>query len=181
MSFIKDTKVTLERIRDYGNEMKSLLSRHQVHSIDDLKRVAEDPIFRREVAALWDGILKAEGGKLSLTLILSTIAIAMGGVGIAAGGGAIGLPLLIILAPAGYFAGQELDSEGYTKAVVDKFNQLLEKVHKLDPKQYTGVVADNFKKLLESVHELDAERHKYTDGMIERLKKLGGKTGETSS
>lgn len=36
---------------------------------------------------------------MTLTLILSTIAIAMGGVGIAAGGGAIGLPLLVILVP----------------------------------------------------------------------------------
>lgn len=181
MGIIKDTAASFARYRGYGNEMKSLLSRHQVHSIDDLKRAAEGPTFRSEVAALWEGILKAEGGKMSLTLILSTIAIAMGGVGIAAGGGAIGLPLLIILAPAGYFAGQELDSEGYTKAIVDTFNQLLEKLHKLDPKQYTGVVSDKFKRLLESVHELDAERQKYTDGMIGRLKKLQGKTEEASS
>jgi len=181
MSVIKDTKATLERIRGYGDEMKRLLSRHQVRSIDDLKRAGKDCTFRNEVAALWDGILKTEGGKLSLILILSTIAFAMGGVGIAAGGGAIGLPLLIILAPAGYFAGQELDSEGYTKAVVDMFNQLLEKIHTLDPKHYTGVVANNFKKLLESVHELDAQRHKYTDEMIGRLRKLRGATGGTSS
>jgi hypothetical protein len=52
----------------------------------------------------------------------------MGGVGIAAGGGAIGLPLLIILAPAGYFAGQELDSEGYTKSVVNRVRNLLGKI-----------------------------------------------------
>lgn len=180
MGIIKDTAASFERIRGYGNEMKGLLSRHQVHSIDDLRQLEKDSTFRSEVAALWDGILKTEGGKLSLTLILSTIAIAMGGVGIAAGGGAIGLPLLVILAPAGYFAGQELDSEGYTKAIVDTFNQL-EKVHKLDPKQYTGVVADKFKKVLESVHEFDAERHKYTDEMIGRLKKLRGKTEEASS
>ncbi|MGA7764936.1 MAG: hypothetical protein WB781_24440 [Candidatus Sulfotelmatobacter sp.] len=68
-----------------------------------------------------------KGGKLSLTLILSTIAIAMGGVGVAAGGGAIGVPLLMILAPVGYFGGQELDSEGYTKVAVDTFKKLLGK------------------------------------------------------
>jgi hypothetical protein len=128
MSIITDTKASFERIRGYGNQMKSLLSRHEIHSVEDLKRVAKDSYFQSEVAALWDGILKAEGGKLSLTLILSTIAVAMGGVGIAAGGGAIGLPLLIILAPAGYFAGQELDSEGYTKSVVDRVKNLLGKV-----------------------------------------------------
>jgi len=128
MSIITDTKASFERIRSYGNQMKSLLSRHEIHSVEDLKRVAKDSYFQSEVAALWDGVLKAEGGKLSLTLILSTIAVAMGGVGIAAGGGAIGLPLLIILAPAGYFAGQELDSEGYTKSVVDRVKNLLGKV-----------------------------------------------------
>jgi hypothetical protein len=128
MSIITDTKASFERIRGYGNQMKSLLSRHEIHSVEDLKRVAKDSYFQNEVTALWDGILKAEGGKLSLTLILSTIAVAMGGVGIAAGGGAIGLPLLIILAPAGYFAGQELDSEGYTKSVVNRVRNLLGKI-----------------------------------------------------
>ena len=128
MSIITDTKASFERIRGYGNQMKSLLSRHEIRSVEDLKRVAKDSYFQNEVTALWDGILKAEGGKLSLTLILSTIAVAMGGVGIAAGGGAIGLPLLIILAPAGYFAGQELDSEGYTKSVVNRVRNLLGKI-----------------------------------------------------
>ena len=36
--------------------------------------------------------------------------------------------MLIILAPAGYFAGQELDSEGYTKSVVDRAKHLLGRV-----------------------------------------------------
>lgn len=174
MSVITDTKATLERIRGYGNEMKGLLSRHNVQNIDDLKRLAKDPLFLSEVAALWDGILKAEGGKLSLTLILSTIAVSMGGVGIAAGGGAIGLPLLVILAPAGYFAGQEFDSEGYTKAVVDTFRKLLQMAQKVDSEQYTGMVADKFNKLLESVHELDAERHKYAERIAGMFKKLRG-------
>lgn len=127
MGILKDTKAMLERIRGYGNQMTNLLSRHQVHSIDDLKRVSKDTTFKSDVAALWDAFLTAEGGKLSLTLILSTIAIAMGGVGVAAGGGAIGVPLLMILAPVGYFGGQELDSEGYTKVAVDTFKKLLGK------------------------------------------------------
>jgi hypothetical protein len=181
MSVITDTKATLKRIRDYGNEMKGLLSRHNVHNIDDLGRIAKDPLFLSEVAALWDELLKAEGGKMTLTVVLGTIAIAMGGVGIAAGGSAIGLPLILILAPLGYFGGQELDSEGYTKAVVDRFEELLRMIRKLDSQQYSEMVADKFNKLLESVHWLDAERHKYTDGMIGRLKKLGGTTGGTSS
>lgn len=81
MDILKDTKATLERIRGYGNQMTNLLSRHQAHSFHDLKRVSKDTTFKSDVAALWDGILTAEAGKLSLTLILSTIAIAMGASG----------------------------------------------------------------------------------------------------
>jgi hypothetical protein len=80
----------------------------------------------------------------------------MGGVGIAAGGGAIGLPLLAILAPAGYFAGQELDSEGYTKAIVE-----------------------TFRKLLQRAQTLDSER--YIEAVMDRVKNFLGKTGKTSS
>src|ERR1700686_4951361 len=99
MGIFKDTTASFERIRGYGNQMKSLLSGHEVHSIEDLKRVAKGSAFKSEVAALWEEITRAEGGKISLTIILSTIAIAMGGVGIAAGGSAIGLPLILFLAP----------------------------------------------------------------------------------
>jgi hypothetical protein len=74
---------------------------------------------------LWEDILKTEGGKLTGTLVFGTIALAMGGVGIAAGGGAIGLPLLAILAPAGFLGGQELDSEGYSNAIVDRLKKLI--------------------------------------------------------
>jgi len=124
MGIIKDTKASLERIPRYVNQIKNLLSRHGVHNIDDLRRVARDPSFKCEVTALWEDILKAEGGKLTGTLVFSTLALAMGGVGIAAGGGAIGLPLLAILAPAGFIGGQELDSEGYSRVIVERLKKL---------------------------------------------------------
>jgi hypothetical protein len=170
MGILKDTKASLERIPSHANQIKSLLSRHEVHSIDDLKRVAQDSSFKNEVAALWDGVLKAEGGKITLTILLSTIALAMGGVGIAAGGGAIGLPLLAILAPVGYFSGQELDSEGYTKVAVDTFKDLLQKAQTIDSKEYTEVVANKSKNLLEKIQRLDSRR--YTEAAVDRVKKL---------
>jgi hypothetical protein len=123
MGIIKDTKASLERIPRHAKLIKSLLARHRAHSIEELKRAAKDPAFKREVTALWEDILKAEGGKLTGTLVFSTLALVMGGVGIAAGGGAIGLPLLAILGPAGFIAGQELDSEGYSKKVVERLKK----------------------------------------------------------
>jgi hypothetical protein len=179
MGISTDTKATLERIRGYGNQMKSLLFRHEVHSIADLKRAAKDLSFQSEVTALWGNIVRAEGGAITLTVILSTIAIAMGGVGIAVGGGAIGLPLLVILAPAGYFAGQELDSEGYTKEVMDNFKRLLQMAQKFDSEQYTGMVADKFKKLLDNIHELDSEG--YAKKAVDSFKKLLHKAADASS
>jgi thioredoxin reductase len=82
--------------------------------------------------------------------------------------------LLIILAPAGYSAGQELDSEGYTKAIVNKFTKILQMAQSLDSEQYTGVVADKFKELLANVQKLEAERHKYAERMTGMFKKLRG-------
>jgi hypothetical protein len=123
MGIIKDTKASLKRIPSYASQIKNLLLRHGIHNVDDLKRVAKDPSFKCEVTALWEDILKSEGGKLTGTLVLSTIALALGGVGIATGGSAIGLPLLVILAPAGFIGGQELDSEGYSKKIVEKLKK----------------------------------------------------------
>jgi hypothetical protein len=176
MGIIKDTTASFTRIRDYGNQMRGLLSRHEIHNVDDLKRLAKDSAFKSEVTVLWKGIIEAEGGKVSLTLILGTIAVAMGGVGIAAGGGAIGLPLLLVLAPAGYFAGQEFDSEGYTKSVANKFTQLWQMASSLDSEQCTGVVADKFHELLANVQKLEAEG--YTKKAVERINKLFHKAAD---
>jgi hypothetical protein len=181
MSVITDTKASFERVLGYGNRMKSLLSRYGVRSTDDVKRVAKDSAFKSELAALWEEILKAEGGAITLTILLSTIACAKGGVGIAAGGGAIGLPLILILAPAGYFAGQELDSEGYTTKIVDRFESLLKMARNFDSQQYNEMFADTFHKLSASIQKLDIKRHEYTDRLIERFKRFRGKTGEPSS
>jgi hypothetical protein len=158
MSVSKDTTATIERARGYAREMKSLLSRHAVHSIEDLKRLGREPSFKSEITAFWKAIPEAEGAKIALTVVLSTIAIAMGGVGIAAGGGAIGLPLLAILAPVGYFTGQELDSEGYTKTVLGMFQKLLQLAQKLDFERYAGSVEDEAKSIFETIHNLDTQR-----------------------
>jgi len=125
MGFLKDTMSSLKRIPQHARRLKALLSDHEIHTVADLRRAAKEPSFQNGLATLGEDILKAEGGKLTGTLILSMIALAMGGVGIAAGGGAIGLPLLVILAPAGFLGGQELDSEGYSKAIVERLKKLI--------------------------------------------------------
>jgi hypothetical protein len=87
----------------------------------------------------------------------------------------------VILAPVGYFTGQELDSEGYTKTVVNTFAKLLQMAEKLDFEHYNDVVAGKLKELLENVRELHTQRRKYTERLIGMFNKLRGKTREASS
>jgi hypothetical protein len=111
------------------------LSSNKVRSVHDLRRAASSPVFQNELKRLWEEILRAEGGKLTLTLVMSVVGIALGGVGIAAGGGAFGLPLLALLAPAGFFAGQELDTEHYGVALWGKLGKFVTKVKGKKPGQ----------------------------------------------
>jgi hypothetical protein len=113
MSAILETRASITRFRAYGNRLRNILSKYQIHTAADIKRQAEDAQLRAELGTLWADVLSAEGGKLTLTVVLGTIGIALGGVGIAAAGGAIAMPLVMVLAPVGFFAGQELDAERY--------------------------------------------------------------------
>ena len=105
-------------MQGYAARLITLLKHREIHNELDLKSTASNHNFRAELSALWNDILSTEGGKLSLTIVLGTIGLALGGAGIAAGGGAIGIPLVMLLAPAGFFGGQELDSEGLTTKAI---------------------------------------------------------------
>jgi hypothetical protein len=63
--------------------------------------------------------MKKEGGKLSLAVILGIVWAVMGGVGIAMGGTAIGLPLIALLIPLGIVLGNEADNEGITESLFE--------------------------------------------------------------
>lgn len=53
--------------------------------------------------------------KLSLTTVLAIIGAVSGGAGIAAFGGAIGVPLAVLLGLVGYFVGNEIDAKGLVR------------------------------------------------------------------
>jgi hypothetical protein len=123
MGVISETTASITRFRAYGNRLGDILSKYQIHTPADIRRQAEDPHFRTELVRLWCDILNAEGGKLTLTVVLGTIGIALGGVGIAAAGSAIGMPLVMVLAPVGFFAGQELDAERYFAVIWEEIRR----------------------------------------------------------
>lgn len=65
-------------------------------------------------------VMKADGGKLAFGVVFAIVGAALGGVGVAALGGAIGVPLALVGAFVGLVLGNEADTEGYTSTFIRK-------------------------------------------------------------
>src|SRR5690606_16017096 len=66
--------------------------------------------FADEWREIWVDIVRSDGGKLSATTAGAILGTVLGGVGIATGGAAIGLPLALVLGLGGLLSGAEIDS-----------------------------------------------------------------------
>ena len=114
MNTINELKETKERFQKYINQLIELYKKHEVKSIKNLIDLhRNNPKFKKEFADIWKEIGKSDGGKLSLTTAGIILGASLGGVGIAALGGAIGLPLFLVLGLAGLFGGTKFDSIGF--------------------------------------------------------------------
>jgi hypothetical protein len=99
------------RFRSYVDSLIELLQRHEVHSISGLiSAFRTNELFSSEWRRIWGDIAKADGGKISFTTLGAILGAVLGGVGIAAAGGAIGLPLALVLGLGGLIAGTEVDA-----------------------------------------------------------------------
>ncbi len=81
-----------------------------IKNLIDLHRNKSE--FKEEFLNIWKEIGKKDGGKLSLNTTGIILGASLGGVGIAAFGGAIGLPLFLIFGLTGLFGGTKIDSLG---------------------------------------------------------------------
>lgn len=118
MPIAKEAREAVQRFSTYIEELIALFRRYGVtgpSAVRALWSAVRNPEFKKEWKAIWSKIVEADGSKLTLTTVLAIIGAVLGGVGIAAGGGAIGLPLALLLAPLGYLVGAELDSSGLVK------------------------------------------------------------------
>lgn len=113
----------LKRFKGYTEELIWLCKQYGITGPEALWRGVRNPEFKRQFRAICGKVVEADGGKLSLSTLLGVIGAAFGGVGIAAGGGAIGLPLALVLGSGGYFAGAELDSMELVKKIRRFFRQ----------------------------------------------------------
>jgi len=114
MDTFENLKEAPKRFKNYTEQLTELFRNHEVKSIRTLvSAYRHDKEFKQKWSVVWDEIAKAEGGKLSLATIGIILGSAMGGVGIAALGGAIGLPLFAVLGLAGLVGGSKFDATGY--------------------------------------------------------------------
>lgn len=119
MSFFGDTKQTVSRFSQHIDEFQALYKRRGLafgspkHIWLFVKLLKTDRFFRQELVLLGNSVIRREGGKVSLTILFTIIAVSIGGLGIAGMGSAFGLPaaaLAAILGSVGFGLGQEIDT-----------------------------------------------------------------------
>ena len=115
MPLTDDAKQTADRFKTYVNDLVNLFKKFEItgtHAPRQMWKAIGNADFRKEWGRVWREIAERDGGKLTLSTVFAIIGAVLGGVGIAAMGGAIGLPVAIVLLPMGYLIGSEFDSAG---------------------------------------------------------------------
>lgn len=125
MSFTDDVRDARRRFPQHVQAFETLFRKHGIHSTSTAWNALSSAAFREDMSVLAEEVMKAEGGKLAFGLILAIVGAALGGVGIAALGGAIGIPLAFVGAIVGLAIGNEADAEGYTSTFIRKMKAFM--------------------------------------------------------
>ena len=111
MSITNELSDSVDRFKIYIDRLIALVQQHDIDSIGKLiEAVRHNDSFSSDWKAIWVEIADADGGKIGLATVGTVTGAVLGGVGIAAMGGAIGLPLALLLGLGGLIAGAEFDS-----------------------------------------------------------------------
>lgn len=111
MSTFKEIGEIPEKFRVHKEALILISNQHKIDSIKSLvTKYRSDSSFKNDWNEFWSRVAKQEGGKLSLTTIGLIIGASLGGIGIAAMGSAIGMPLAIVLGLSGFLGGSKFDS-----------------------------------------------------------------------
>ncbi len=111
MSTFGEIKELPEKYRKYRDKIVLLFKKYDISSIPSLSSTyRNNQQFKDEWRGIWIEVSKQEGGKISLTTAGIIIGSALGGVGIAAMGSAVGVPLALVLGLGGFLSGTKFDS-----------------------------------------------------------------------
>lgn len=111
MALFEEFREGADRFRSGIDKLKALLKRNGVDGVRRLVSLYRtDAAFRNEWNVIWREVAIDNGGKVSLATAGAILGAALGGVGVAAMGGAVGLPLLAVLGMGGLLAGAEVDA-----------------------------------------------------------------------
>jgi len=114
MSTSHEIKNIPEKFSAYINKLKILFNEYEIDGITKLvKTYKSNKDFKNQWKKIWIALAKEDGGKISLTTIGIIIGSALGGVGIAAMGSAIGMPLALVLGLGGLKLGSKIDSHSF--------------------------------------------------------------------
>ena len=98
-------------LRAFADRLTALYQRGGVFDLRSLRRkLRDDPAFADEWRQIWKEVALRDGGKLSLGTLGVLVGASFGGVGVAALGGAVGLPLALVLGLGGFLSGAEVDA-----------------------------------------------------------------------
>jgi len=110
MSVSRELSEVPSRFKAYVERLVALFKQHEIDSLRSLvQAIRGNEAFSSEWKRTWLEIADVDGGKLSLSSAGLVLGNALGGVGIAALGGAIGLPLAVVLGLGGLLVGAEID------------------------------------------------------------------------
>jgi hypothetical protein len=120
MSTYSEMKEIPEKFKLHRDKLVNLFKEYKLKSVGDFRKIYKtDKKFQLEFKEILKDMTIENGGKLSLTTIGIIIGSALGGAGIAAMGGAIGVSLAMVLGISGFIAGSKFDD---TKLLSDEKN-----------------------------------------------------------
>jgi len=131
MSTFNEIKEIPQKYEVYRDRLIDLFKKYNIKSLKNLKhQYKHNTVFNDEWKLIWNDIAQTDGGKISFTTVGIIIGSALGGVGIAAMGGAIGMPLALVLGLGGFLFGTMVDDERKEKLYIEIDSELLQKLEK---------------------------------------------------
>ena len=113
MPIVAETKQSLERFKGYVDQLIELCRGQGIRGwrapLQLVSAYRNNSDFRSQWNSIFGRAVNADGGKIGLGTALGILGLVLGGVGLAGAWGAIGVPLVAILVPLGFLAGNELD------------------------------------------------------------------------